>query len=309
VIAVKPHDELNYRIMAERTTSLEQLSSPERELAAQDTALRRTLAENRALKRLRPAADAPPARAVMLEQVYRTADQQEEPRMTIINRLFSGKRWYVQAGLAAVLLIALGVLALLPSRPSWGAVNGYVLSYDLGAIPPEQLQTTLNDDLMPQVKSVLEQFKADHAAQLGGPDEELEIMVAIEAGEDSAVLSIGLTLDDPELQEALKAALATVPGLPEPSLTPSTWFFEGGKLSAGGVKVQVNDHLFSFPPGTSAEEMEEQITAWLTEQDPDAEAKVSVDITDEGDQRKIRIEIGCEDCEDGEHGKDGGDEK
>lgn len=298
---MRPTDELNHRIMAEQCDRFEQLSAAERELVARDAGLRQTLAENRALKRLGPAADAPPARAVMLRQVYRAATQQEEPRMTIINKLFSGKRWYVQAGLAAVLLLALGVLALLPSRPSWGAVNGYVLSYELGPIPPEQLKTTLEDNLMPQVKSVLEKFKQEHAEQLGGPETELEIMVAIEAGEDSTMLSIGLALDDPELQEALKAALATVPGLPEPSLTPSTWFFEGDKPCIdGGVNVQVNDHLFSFPPGTTAEEMEKQIGAWLTEQNPDAESTVDVDITDEGDQRKIRIEIGCEDCEDEE---------
>jgi len=298
---MKPSNELNYRIMAERCDSLEQLSPQDRELAAEDGAVRRTLAENRAFQHLQPADSAAPARAVMFEQVYRAADLQEEPRMNIIYRLFSGKRWYIQAGLAAVLLIALGVLALIPSQPSWGAVNGYVLSYELGPIPPEQLKTTLEDNLLPAVKSVLEKFKQDHIEQLGGPETELEIMVALEAGEDSTILSIGLALDDPELQEALKAALATLPELPEPSLTPSTWFFEGDKPCIdGGVNVQVNDHLFSFPPGTTAEEMEKQIGAWLTDQNPDGESTVNVDITDEGDQRKIRIEIGCEDCEDEE---------
>jgi len=220
----------------------------------------------------------------------------------MLNRLFSGKRWYIQAGLAAVLLIALGVLALIPSQPSWGAVNGYVLTYDLGAIPKDQLKTTLENTLMPQVQEALKQFKEEHATDLQLDGEELQLMMAIEAKEDSTLLSIGLTIDDPELQAALKEALATVPGLPEPSLTPSTWFFEGDKpCCEGGINIQVNDRVFSFPPGTSEEEMEEQIGAWLTEQNPDGANEVNVDITDNGERREIRIEIkGCEeDCEEG----------
>jgi hypothetical protein len=142
--------------------------------------------------------------------------------MTMLSRLFGGRRWYVQAALAAVLVVALGVLALLPSQPSWGQANGYVLSYNLGAIPPDQLQTELEGSLVPQVHEALKQFKADHAAELAATGGELRLMMAIEAGGDTTVLSIGLALDDPELQAALKEALAAVPGLPEPSLTPST---------------------------------------------------------------------------------------
>lgn len=285
--------------MAKRYDLLEQLEPQERELAAQVAELRQTLAENRALARLKVPGEAAPQRTAMLEQVYRAADQMEEPKMTLLSRLFAGKRWYVQAGLAAALLIALGVLALLPSRPSWGQANGYVLSYDLGPIAPEQLQTTLESSLMPQVKEVLKKFKADHAETLGGPDEELEIMMAIEATGDSAVLSIGLALDDPDLQEELKAALATIPELPEPELTPSTWFFDpANPCSLGGVNINVNQHLFSFPAGTSEEEMEAQIGAWLKEQNPDADSSVDVDITTEGDQKKIRVDIKCGDCED-----------
>lgn len=296
---MRPNDELNQRIMAERTDSLSQLSPCEQRIASGDGTVMRAIAENQAFNDLKPAVTAAPARRAMLDQVYRTADRQEEPKMTILSRLFSGKRWYVQAGIGAALLVAVCVLALIPTQPSWGQVNGYVLTYDMGAIPKDHLEHDLQGTILPKLQEVLKQFKEDYADELQLDGEELQLMMAIEAKEDNVLLSIGLTIDDPELQAALKEALKAIPELPEPSLTPSTWFFEGDKPCCdGGVKVQVNDRVFNFPPGTSEEEMEAQISAWLTEQNPDGDNEVNVDITDEDGRRKIKIEIkGCEeDC-------------
>jgi len=288
---MKPGEKLTERIIMEPLTQPEQLSPADREALAGDPLANRALAENRELATLAPETEPKPDRAAVLSRVYASVDAMEEPKMTLLNRWFSGKRWYLQAGMAVALLLAVTMVALLPVEQSWGQADGYLLSYDLGPQTPESAQTLIQDTLMPQVQEALEAFTERHTDENG--EKTNELLLNIMVNESGAKLSIGLVNNDAELLDELKAELAGIADLPEPALMPMTWFFDGKVPSCIGNEIVLNieGRTFSFPNGTSEEEIEAQINAWLTEQDPEHPGNVDVTIEQEGDKMRLEIRL------------------
>ena len=212
--------------------------------------------------------------------------------MTLLSKLFSGKRWYVQAGIGAAMLVAVCVIALIPSEPSWGQVDGYVLVYDLGAADCEAADGKLNA-LEAKMRDAIARFKEDHPAPEGSTEEEIQVALWVKVENENMTMAVALTQDNPELLAALREELATIPELPEPTEQPSTWYFDGdGPCNFdGSVSIDLPDHSFHFPPGTGEEEMEAQIGAWLKEQYPDLEGNVDVDISEEDGKKRIEVKM------------------
>ncbi|MBN2083531.1 hypothetical protein JW859_15155 [bacterium] len=294
---MKPGEKLTERIIMEPVTRANQLSPADREALDGDPLSTQALEENRGLASLAPDTEPIPDRAVVLGRVFASVDAMEEPKMTLINRWFSGKRWYLQAGMAVALLLAVTVVALLPVEKSWGQADGYMLSYDLGPQTPESAQTLIQDTLMPQVKAALVAFAERHADESG--EKTNQLLLNIMVNEDGAKMSIGLVENNDELLAELQADLAEIAELPEPSLQPMTWFFDGKAPCCLGNEITVNieGRTFSFPNGTPEEEIEAQLNAWLLEKDPEHPGNVDVDIEQTGDEMRLEIRLEPGDAE------------
>jgi|GEM_PF-2592794 len=281
---------LTERIVAERITALSQLTAAEQAAVRADPALGRLIEENRALAALGPQAPAP-ARQAMLAGTYRAATETKEHSMSLLARTFAGKKWYAQAALAAVLVLAFAVIAIVvPHEQSWAKTEGFMLVYDLGTIaeqPPHGPgdHPVLNA-LQDAVRAWGEQRDEDGAA------EPVKVAISVKIENEHVQVFLGVLNSDEDWLESLKAALADVPGLPAPTVQPATWFLDPENFDpAGGLTLKVDDHHFSFPPGASEEEIEATITEWLAEQHPGTPVEVDVTIHDEGEERRLEVKV------------------
>jgi len=133
---------LSDRIYYDKVDNPDKLTADERRKAGADPELSRALAENRSLSGLGCDPGPAPDRSEMLSRVYRSTQVLEEPKMTLLQRLFEGKRWYAQLGLAtglAAIILALAVFLPTDSGPSpqpaFARTDGYRLNYNLGPAP------------------------------------------------------------------------------------------------------------------------------------------------------------------------------
>jgi len=281
---------------------------------------RRVAGAEEALRGVSPKAATLPPRDEMLAQAYLRASQIKEHKMTLFNRLFSGRPLAVQLGLAALLLLAFGAVALLLPRPAavLADYEGTVLSYDLSSAPDPQAAVHQYKDLEKSLAAQLPQGAElkvlgrieirkerrieKHGGAADGAPQETETKVAradvlIRGGDDTTV-------------DKVKAAIAAaIPGAPQPEVKDATWFEkEGAGLDGTGVSIslsmdhngQTREHVFTFPKDTSADQMKSEIKAWLAQNMPGVNFDVDVVVgNDSGapgqQQRTIQVKIESKD--------------
>jgi len=281
--------ELKELIYAERIVDLGGLAPEEREAVQAHPALMQAVEENRALGALAPA-DPAPAREAMLRETYRAADDVEESRMTPIANLFSGKRWYVQATIAVVLLAVVGAFWLLPQEPGWAQMDGYMLQLDFGPVGDCE-GDIMAQPPMSELHGILKQFKADNFTD--GDDAKVMLNAMVKDG--NLTVTVSLVSDDENSEELLgklQEALSAVPGMPAASIVPSTWF--GDKDAPGfgcALDLDFNGHRFNFPDSATEEEIEAAIISWLESEHPGAEAEVDATIEQVGEEKKVMIRV------------------
>lgn len=299
------------KILIERITNPEQLSSAEQERVKADPALEAAIRENLSLARLKSASSGAPDReAVLTSALDRRTDGGNT--MSLIERLFFGKRWYLSLGAALLLLAAVTLLALLPHTKSWAKTDGYVLSFDYGQVGTgdasgsDDVDSVVTVNLATLNKAVKEWLDAHHDG--GGENKEscrAMLNVNVDNGHLTAVVAL-LDASRDELED-LAAWLKDVPGVPEPTITDATWFHPDGKLDpSAGLSFSIMDHQFTFPVDATESDIEQTINGWLAENKPDFKGKVDVTITtapcpDGGESRKIMIKI-LQDDTDGDEG-------
>jgi hypothetical protein len=266
-----------------------------------DSELTALMDENRLLSGMQPAdTGMPPARERLMAAATARVSSDKEQNMVLIERLLKGKSWYWQAATLALVVAVFALVAILPpSGQSYAQTDGYMLVFDLGpaGIDAEgHPQSAMLDDGLAIVNS----FMAEHKAEGNGTPEAEASKVALainaKAGESGAEsLSVRLAVLGPyqELLEDLKAALMDEAGWPEPTVAKATWFHDNlGLLDPmAGVSISAFDHLFSFPEGTSAEDMEAEINEWLAAEKPDAEWEVDITLTQENGQTQVKVQL------------------
>ena len=249
------------RIFYEKVDDPAALDAEERAAVTADPELSLALRENRALSDLRPDPGPAPDRARMLAGVYHEAEMLEEPRMSLLKRLFEGKRWYAQAGLALGILLVITALAVfmpadtsLKPTQAWARTDGYRLNYNLGQAPPELLQASLaGPGPVPLV----------NAADGGGRVKTVKVITAADlTPEELAELqeSLGLVIDgDMEVVrlEDLKDAAGVVQGGMIIYVTdPDEAKIEELLAGAVGEAVELDEiHLMIGEDGVSREMM------------------------------------------------------
>jgi hypothetical protein len=266
-----------------------------------------------ALEQAVPKTGSAPAREDMLAQVYLRASLTKEHRMNVIERLFAGKPLAVKAALAVALLLAIGALALVlpPSETSLAATESVVLSYDLSAYEREQalsklheIEAAINANLASGVELLTANLKAEvrreqrimrdgrdeSGATVGAAPQEIETRVI------TGVLVLS-AVDEAALAELRGAIAKAVPGIGDPQVHDATWFRENGGKLDGGVDISLNlngsEHVFNFPEGTGADEMERQIKEWAAREHPGEEIHVEVQLEEHGSGDKVekRVEV------------------
>jgi hypothetical protein len=281
--------ELKELIYTERIVDLAGLTPEEREVLKAHPALMQAVEENRALGALLPTGPAP-AREAMLRETYRAVDDVEESRMTPITNLFSGKRWYVQATIAVVLLAVVATFWLVPQEASWAQMDGYMLLFDFGAVSSSDGDIMANPP-MSTLSDALKQFKAEHFEE--GDGAKLMLNAMVEDGNLTVTVSLTADADNLEvLQHELQEVLTATAGLPTPTVVPSTWF--GDKDAPGfgcALDLDLNGHRFNFPDNATEEEIEAAIISWLESEHPGAEAEVDATIEQVGEEKKVMIRV------------------
>jgi hypothetical protein len=273
--------ELMEKILIERIIDAGQLTDAEQERVRTDPALQAAIRENTALARLkRDKLWAPQREAVLRSALNRTANGGHS--MSLIERLFTGRRWYFQLGAALLLLAAVTLLALLPRASSWAQTNGYVLKFDFGqVVDPEDdsgVRTAVKDQLA-DLEAALKDWPRERqpAAQDGKSECEVMVSVNIDNGHMTALVAL-VDADRAELED-LAEWLAEKPGVPAPQITEATWFHPGGKLDPNaGITFNIMDHQFSFPASATESEIEQTINDWLKENRPEFGGTVDVTI-------------------------------
>lgn len=282
------YDELKERIYAERIVDLSKLTPDERAIVEVNPALMQAMRENQAMQSMQPDAPAP-AREAMLRAAYRAADDVEEPRMTLTS-IFAAKRWYVQTAIAVVLLAVVVGFWLIPQETGWAQVDGYMLQLDFGSIADCE-GDIMAQPPMSELHGVLKQFKADNFTD--GDDAKVMLNAMVKDG--NLTVTISLVSNDEnseELLSKLQEALSTVPGLPTPSVVPSTWFGDKDMTGFGcSLDLDFNGHRFNFPDSATEEEIEAAILSWLESEHPGAEAEVDATIEQVGEEKKVMIRV------------------
>ena len=140
---------------------------------------------------------------------------------------FVNRRWYVQLGIAVLLLAAIGATALfgLPREVSVAATNGTMLSYDLGSnLQPDEVQAKAQS-IADLVKPLTQAYKDSHA---DAPDKLVRIAIEARSSQTvtrsgdadaaagaetsagpetlQATLNLALAVDDPALVQQIKDA-------------------------------------------------------------------------------------------------------
>jgi hypothetical protein len=265
---------------------------------------RQTAAEE-ALSGVRAKGSAPPARDEMLAQVYLRANTKEK-HMTVFDKLFSGRPLAAKLGIAGALLVLLVAAAVLlpPRSNSLAATEGVVLNYDLSAFGKEQakskfkeVEDAINSHLPDGVELLTANLRGEvrreqrvvkhNGVEQGSPQEtettKISGVVVLSSADEAVVTKL---CDD--------VALA-VPGVGKPAVQDATWFREQGAGIEGGTFIGLNlkgrDHSFNFPDGTSAEQMESEIRAWLAEAHPGEEFNVDVELEESGSGSEQRREV------------------
>jgi len=246
---------------------------------------------------------APPAREELLAAVYAQAGPKENP-MNFVTRIFQGRRWYVQTGLAALLLCAAVLVWSNPLKPTTSYAQetpGYVLRYDLGQVsPPTEGQDNVEDSRVIQIEEILHNWAKERKAQAqaAGEDYDCKISISINNKNGALSLSIGAAGAGPETLDEIRQLLAGVPGLPEPQVEDATWFSDGPLSMDGGLQLSVDGHLFSFGPGFTEEQIADTLNKWLAENKPGSNAKVVVNkSTDPEGRVQMRIEVRIHDAD------------
>lgn len=229
--------------------------------------------------------------------------------MSLLSRLFVGRRWYFQLAAAAVLIVAVTLLALVPRSSTWAQTNGYVLKFDfgmLGSADAESEHAALQDRLAELETAVHEWLDARRAAAPADSPETRSVEINVNVDNGHATAMIALAGEDRETLEDLAAALAEVPGIPTPTITEATWFHDQGMLDPnGGLSFNLMDHLFSFPRTATEEEIERTINDWLAQNKPEFNGSVDVTVSRtagsaDGEQKEkieVRIQIKNEEPE------------
>jgi len=294
------NESLKERIVLSRITDLSELTERERATAESDDEITELMGENLALEKLASQASLAPDRAEMVSRAKARLnfETSEVTFMGFLRSFFFGKRWYFKfAGIAAIVALFLAVGVMLPAKSSFAATNGYLLVFDLGAIPASDNteQATENANaICKKIQDALKAWEDAHKAEVEAYKAEgkckLLISVNINNGEGQAM--VGLLGGDDKALESLKVALAEVPGLPEPTISDATWFAKAGDSpELGGLVIDVHGHIFTFPESATEEEIESTINAWLAENKPGATADVEVVIEEANGERRVEIRI------------------
>ncbi len=260
-----------------------------------------------------------PQRSEMLAQAYLRASLTMENRMNVIERMFAGRPLVTRFGIAALLLLALGATVVLLPRPNaLAATEGVVLSYDLSNFDQEQarnkfkeIEQALTANLPAGVQLLTADVKAEvrrekrmvkhDGVEHGSPQE-------TETRKVSGILVLSAA-DDAVVAKLRDAVARAVPGIAEPQVQDATWFRkQGGGLDGGifiGLNMNGEDHSFNFPEGTSAEQMESEINAWLAQTHPGEKFDVDVEVNENRSGENVRKEIKVKIAGDEEkHGED-----
>ncbi len=207
-----------------------------------------------------------PRRADQLLRLAGVADThtKEYSVMGIFTRLLGGRSWPLKigAGLAALLLL-LALSQLLPfaggakfAPKLEAASGGYVLVYALGPNEPSQA-------MHQQGQAIIEQWVKDNGIQ---PDQ-----LSMNGGQDVVdgqyTVSLALIGASLEQAESLAAALAAIPGVPQPQIVEASWYqIEAAQAEKRGELLLYEfDHAFIFTRGTSAEQVEQTLHDYLVE--------------------------------------------
>jgi hypothetical protein len=257
-----------------------------------------------ALRGVQPAGPPPPARDAMLAQAYLRAQTKEDP-MSVFDRLFNGRPLAAKFGIAgAMLLLLVAATVLLLPRPSaLAATEGVVLRYDLSAYDREQAQSKFKEieqALLANLPAGVKLLNADVKAEVRLEKRVVKRDGVEQAPQETETRQIDgiLVLSDADdaTVDKLRAAVAqSVTGIGEPTRQDATWFREQGAGIEGGTFIGLNlngrDHSFNFPDGTSAEQMEAEIRAWLAQAHPGKEFNVDVELTESGSGNDLRREV------------------
>ena len=220
--------------------------------------------------------------------------------MSLIERLFSGRRWQYQLGAALLLLALVAVFTLLPRSTSLAQTNGFVLKFDFGQVDepnsPVDEHSAVQSRLAELETAVHDWAKA---RQTGEEDTEArcEVMISVNVDNGHLTATLALAGEGREVLEDLAATLAQVPGIPGPTITEATWFHDGKLDPTAGLSFNIMDHMFTFPKDASEEEIELTINDWLQQNRPELQRSVDVTITRSGDsadgaeREKVEIRI------------------
>ena len=287
-------NDLEKKILYERVADAGGLSPAEREELAGDPGLSEHIGGNAALRGLAECAPDSPGREAMLAAVYSRAKNHKEDFVAMFSGIFVRNKWYLSAGFALVLIAAALAIGMSRPGPAFAQSDGWVLEYRFGKVADENASPeTVYKPVLDQAEKALHEL-AQSKRPAGETEYKPKIMfnVTVDNGEMTMVVAVVadnlISLDD------VKSALSGIPGLPEPTVTDSTWYTENGAGFAGLLTVNLNNHIFNFPVNATEAEIESAINAWLAEHKPGANAQVEVTITTEtgenGEQKK-RIEV------------------
>ena len=98
--------DLKQKIIFERIGQLGQLNPEEQQQAGTDSELLALITELAELSQLDSTHGPAPNLETVLNHVFTQAEHHNEHKMSLLTRIFSGKRWYAQAALATLLLMA-----------------------------------------------------------------------------------------------------------------------------------------------------------------------------------------------------------
>lgn len=295
---------LKDRILNECITSVEQLAPHERELVQADPGLTVMIEENAALLDIREGFPPPPPWENLRADVINDSIQPKEKTMTALSRIFYGKRWYVQAALAVLIITGLLAVSLLlprsgsfsPLTPAWAASDGYMMTYVLPAPGGPGSEVALLDDIEQVVKNWVDSRKASVPADGEAYADQTKIMfkgLFQDDGMHLTIMAVNVSFSD---MESLRSELGTVTGIPEPTIEEATWFhlqeLEAAMeelSSTDSISVNLHDRVFNFPPDATEDEIRALLNDWIDTEYPDADMNVDVEVVDEDGQKRIRI--------------------
>jgi hypothetical protein len=310
---------LEDKLICGGVTRRAQLSAADQARLEAEPALEQLLAENAALaQEQQRGCPPPPDRARLLAAAVTNYSQPKEQAMVPnpVYRLFSGKPLVLRLAVGSALLVAIFALsqllprpgALVPVTPAWAATEGALLAFDFGDADLATIQP-----LIDQLKDKVTAFKTAHNLPTGEAHSATGLISSerkmVIKHEDGAVSEGGheqetkraivmVQLPDATLVDELKQELASIPGLPVPEVTDATWFTRNGlpDPTQPGINVGLNfgekQHMFNFPQGTGAAQMESEINSWIAQNEPDF--KGSVKVTVSGDEHNRRVEVRVE---------------